>query len=36
VLFEAPNPGLVEEVNRAAGIPFKRVVEALDLTPAAS
>lgn len=32
-LFEAPNPRLVEDVNRAAGIPFVRVVEALDLTP---
>lgn len=32
-LFEAPNAGLVEEVNRAANIPFVRVVEALDLTP---
>jgi len=32
-LFEAPSPGLVEDVNRAAGIPFVRVVEALDLTP---
>jgi len=32
-LFEAGNPELVEEVNRAAQIPFTRVVEALDLTP---
>ena len=32
-LFEAPSPDLVEDVNRAAGIPFVRVVEALDLTP---
>lgn len=34
-LFEAADPGVVEQVNRAAGIPFTRVVEALDLTPAA-
>ena len=33
-LFEAGNPELVEEVNRAAQIPFTRVIEALDLTPA--
>ncbi|MCH8108690.1 MAG: DUF4242 domain-containing protein [Chloroflexi bacterium] len=32
-LFEAPNAELVEEVNKAANIPFTRVVEALDLTP---
>ncbi|MDR7555278.1 MAG: DUF4242 domain-containing protein [Armatimonadota bacterium] len=32
-LFEAASAALVEEVNRAAGIPFVRVVEALDLTP---
>lgn len=32
-LFEAPNAGLVEEVNKAANIPFVRVTEALDLTP---
>jgi hypothetical protein len=32
-LFEAAEPGLVEEVNRAARIPFTRVVEAMDLTP---
>lgn len=32
-LFEAPSPRLVEDVNRTAGIPFVRVVEALDLTP---
>jgi len=32
-LFEAAHPALVEEVNRAGGIPFVRVVEALDLTP---
>ena len=34
-LFEAREAGLVEEVNRTAGIPFSRVVEAHDLTPAA-
>ena len=32
-LFEADNPSLVEEVNDEAGIPYKRVVEAHDLTP---
>jgi hypothetical protein len=32
-LFEADDAGLVEEVNRSAGIPFSRVVEASDLTP---
>ena len=34
-LFEADNADLVKEVNTAAQIPFTRVVEALDLTPAA-
>lgn len=34
-LFEADNAGLVKEVNEAAQIPFTRIVEALDLTPAA-
>ena len=33
-LFEAPNAQRVKEVNEAAQIPFTRVVEALDLTPA--
>ena len=33
-LFEAPNAALVEEVNDAAQIPYSRVVEAYDLTPA--
>jgi len=33
-LFEADNPDLVREVNEAAQIPFTRIVEALDLTPA--
>jgi hypothetical protein len=32
-LFEADDRALVEEVNRTAGIPFSRVVEARDLTP---
>lgn len=32
-LFEAPSAALVEEVNRAANIPFMRVLEAMDLTP---
>ena len=33
-LFEADNPDLVREVNETAKIPFTRIVEALDLTPA--
>lgn len=32
-LFEATTPELVREVNDAAGIPYTRVVEAMDLTP---
>lgn len=32
-LFEAPTPDLVREVNETAGIPFTRIVEAMDLTP---
>jgi hypothetical protein len=32
-LFEAPDAALVEGVNRAAQLPFTRIVEALDLTP---
>ena len=32
-LFEGPDSASVEEVNRAANIPFTRVIEALDLTP---
>lgn len=32
-LFEAPNAELVDEVNKAANIPFDRIVEAMDLTP---
>jgi muconolactone delta-isomerase len=32
-LFEAADKKTVEEVNKAAGIPFNRVVEAYDLTP---
>jgi hypothetical protein len=32
-LFEAADANTVEEVNKAAGIPFTRVVEAYDLTP---
>jgi hypothetical protein len=34
-LFEADNAELVKEVNETAQIPFTRIVEALDLTPAA-
>lgn len=33
-LFEAASPELVKEVNDTAKIPYTRVVEALDLTPA--
>jgi hypothetical protein len=33
-LFEADNPELVKEVNETAQIPFTRIVEAMDLTPA--
>ena len=32
-LFEAESARAVEEVNRSAGIPFTRVVEAMELTP---
>ncbi|MCA1791891.1 MAG: DUF4242 domain-containing protein [Thioalkalivibrio sp.] len=32
-LFEAPTPDVVREVNEEAGIPFTRIVEAMDLTP---
>lgn len=32
-LFEAPDAATVEEVNKAANIPYTRVVEAMDLTP---
>jgi hypothetical protein len=32
-LFEAQSADAVERVNTAAGIPFTRVIEALDLTP---
>ncbi len=32
-LFEADNPQLVRDVNEAAGIPFTRILEAMDLTP---
>lgn len=35
-LFEAANPDVVREVNEAAAIPFSRISEAFDLTPAAS
>lgn len=33
-LFEANDADSVRAVNEAAGIPFKRVVEAMDLPPA--
>jgi uncharacterized protein DUF4242 len=32
-LFEADSPQIVRDVNEAAGIPFTRIVEALDLSP---
>jgi hypothetical protein len=32
-LFEASSPEIVREVNETAGIPFTRIVEAMDLTP---
>ncbi len=32
-LFEADNPRVVRDVNEAAGIPFTRIIEAMDLTP---
>ena len=35
-LFEAGSADYVREVNEAAQIPFTRIVEALDLTPAES
>ena len=35
-LFEAPDSNLVKEVNETAKLPFTRIVEALDLTPAKS
>jgi hypothetical protein len=33
-LFEAPTPEAVEQVNRAALLPFDKVEEVLDLPPA--
>jgi len=32
-LFEASTPDVVREVNEEAGLPFTRIVEAMDLTP---
>ena len=32
-LFEASTPDAVRDVNESAGLPFTRIVEALDLTP---
>jgi len=32
-LFEAANQDLVKQVNDTAKIPYKRIVEAMDLTP---
>ena len=31
--FEAANPEVVKELNETAKIPFKRIVEAMDVTP---
>jgi len=33
-LFDADSAELVRDVNQTAGLPFTRIVEALDLTPA--
>lgn len=33
-LFEAPNAERVREVNDAARLPYTRIIEALDLSPA--
>jgi hypothetical protein len=33
-LFDATNADDVKKVNEAAQLPFSRIVEALDLTPA--
>ena len=35
-LFEAADPAFVKDVNQAAQIPFSRISEALDLTPASA
>lgn len=32
-LFEAADPALVKDVNEEAKIPYRRVTQALDLTP---
>jgi uncharacterized protein DUF4242 len=32
-LFEASTPDAVRDVNESAGLPFTRIVEAMDLTP---
>ncbi len=32
-LFEADNPQAVRDLNEAAGIPFVRIVEAVEMTP---
>jgi hypothetical protein len=31
--FEAANPEVVKELNQTAKLPFKRIAEAMDLTP---
>lgn len=32
-LFESDDPDLVRELNEVAGVPYSRIVEAMDLTP---
>ena len=32
-LFEAKTPDAVRDVNESAGLPFTRIIEAMDLTP---
>lgn len=32
-LFEAKTPDAVRDVNESAGLPFTRILEAVDLTP---
>jgi hypothetical protein len=32
-MFQADSPDLVKEANETAGIPFTRIVEAMDLSP---
>jgi hypothetical protein len=32
-LFQAPDPARVRELNEVAGLPFARIIEALELAP---